>query len=228
MHSLGLIPENAMGWRYAPAAALPAEAAWQAPGHDDGDWLAGSAPFPNDALLQKRLAEQVRRHGPAEAKHEGQVRFRYAFELDRRDYKPGTAFKMTVTSSDNAAKVWLNGRELKAEKRGQYALVLEKQPPPGGLRPGRNVLAVSAKGTGDGKGKLLDVVLCEEHVPPGAEKAAEQLTERVVVRKAVVCDLCSSLAGGPRCVSACPHDAAFRLDFRREGQEMLHGYRERR
>jgi CRP-like cAMP-binding protein/Fe-S-cluster-containing hydrogenase component 2 len=43
-----------------------------------------------------------------------------------------------------------------------------------------------------------------------------------VMSKAVVCDLCESLDGTPRCVHACPHDAAFRIDakefFQKEGK----------
>jgi Fe-S-cluster-containing hydrogenase component 2 len=33
---------------------------------------------------------------------------------------------------------------------------------------------------------------------------------RAVTKRAVVCDLCSSLSTGPACVYACPHDAARR------------------
>jgi CRP-like cAMP-binding protein len=47
------------------------------------------------------------------------------------------------------------------------------------------------------------------------ESAAEGTVEKQVTQLAVVCDLCSSLAGGqPACVSQCPHDAAIRVDTR--------------
>jgi Fe-S-cluster-containing hydrogenase component 2 len=37
-------------------------------------------------------------------------------------------------------------------------------------------------------------------------------TVKEVTHRAVVCDLCSSLATGPACVYACPHDAAIRVN----------------
>jgi Fe-S-cluster-containing hydrogenase component 2 len=49
--------------------------------------------------------------------------------------------------------------------------------------------------------------------PPGVE-AAEL---KAVTQRAVVCDLCSTLADQePACVAQCPHNAAFRVDARFE------------
>jgi Fe-S-cluster-containing hydrogenase component 2 len=35
---------------------------------------------------------------------------------------------------------------------------------------------------------------------------------KAVISRAVVCDMCSSLPGGPSCVYSCPHEAAIRVD----------------
>ena len=44
---------------------------------------------------------------------------------------------------------------------------------------------------------------------------ADEVIEKLVTHRAVVCDLCSSLPGRtPACVHACPHDAALRVDAR--------------
>lgn len=46
----------------------------------------------------------------------------------------------------------------------------------------------------------------------GAGEGEEAAKKSAVVRqKAVTCDLCSGISGGPRCVYACPHDAAHRV-----------------
>jgi Fe-S-cluster-containing hydrogenase component 2 len=37
---------------------------------------------------------------------------------------------------------------------------------------------------------------------------------KAVTSRAVVCDMCSSLPGGPSCVYSCPHEAAIRVDSR--------------
>jgi Fe-S-cluster-containing hydrogenase component 2 len=53
------------------------------------------------------------------------------------------------------------------------------------------------------------------------QAARESRGAAAVISKAVVCDLCESVDKVPRCVYACPHDAAHRVDgldfFRREG-----------
>jgi Fe-S-cluster-containing hydrogenase component 2 len=52
---------------------------------------------------------------------------------------------------------------------------------------------------------------------PGDVEATvvDEVVEKLVTHKAVVCDLCSSVPGQlPACVHACPHDAAMRVDAR--------------
>ncbi len=60
-----------------------------------------------------------------------------------------------------------------------------------------------------------------DHLPVPVEPDEQQrrlLGEDAEVRKvtsrAVVCDMCSSLPGGPSCVYACPHEAAIRVNSR--------------
>jgi Fe-S-cluster-containing hydrogenase component 2/CRP-like cAMP-binding protein len=70
-------------------------------------------------------------------------------------------------------------------------------------------------------GELLMAGLYAERRPDlpegvAAENVAEEVTEKLVSQRAVVCDLCSKLHGkSPACVRACPHDAAFRVDARK-------------
>jgi Fe-S-cluster-containing hydrogenase component 2 len=62
---------------------------------------------------------------------------------------------------------------------------------------------------------FLKVRMDEIRKPAGADEVAEEVTQKLVTERAVVCDLCSSQLGQrPACVNACPHDAALRVDAR--------------
>ena len=82
------------------------------------------------------------------------------------------------------------------------------------LRPGRNVLALSLLPTNSVTDVLLESGLYEIPPPKVPQGVSGAFAGALVIRQAVVCDLCSGQAGGPACVKACPHEAAFRFDAR--------------
>jgi ferredoxin len=131
------------------------------------------------------------------------------------------AFKLEVVSADEGATVWINGREVakpaEKPKRGKREYVLTREM--NLFRAGGNVLAIEVK-VPPASGKkpiLLELRLDEVRVPdvPLKLREAAEISEKVVTDLAVVCDQCSSQFGQrPACVTACPHDAALRVDAR--------------
>jgi Fe-S-cluster-containing hydrogenase component 2/CRP-like cAMP-binding protein len=220
MHDIGLIPEATHGWRYLPAAR--AGDGWFRPRHSTGRWLPGRTPFWWDRDFRAGLAA-------AGAGAEGAaVCFRYEFDLDREAFRAADQFRMELSSTDAEAAVWLNGQEVprpapdpKGPRRDRLTGAVKREhliARDGGLlRAGANVVAVKAAPPADGKGLLLGLRLDEVRrpaVPPGLSDTAE-ITEKAVTELAVVCDQCSNQFGQrPACVTACPHDAAMRVDAR--------------
>jgi Fe-S-cluster-containing hydrogenase component 2 len=93
-------------------------------------------------------------------------------------------------------------------KQGKCIYTLPREGGP--LRSGSNVLAIQVAPTGKELEVLLDVRLDEVRVLPDLTGDI-----KVVSELAVVCDLCSGQYGQrPACVTACPHDAAMRVDAR--------------
>jgi Fe-S-cluster-containing hydrogenase component 2 len=57
---------------------------------------------------------------------------------------------------------------------------------------------------------LLRWLLFGHGSEPGEDKSPEAMAKRTGSKKAVKCDLCTGIDGGPACVRACPTGAAIR------------------
>jgi hypothetical protein len=237
MHDLGIIPEGARGWRYLPAPA-GAGSRWRRRGFRDDAWLVGDAPFHLDRETGDQLAQ--RRPATAPAGAPLAVDFRYEFHLTREMLRGKAQFKLEVVSQAPAVAVWVNDQEVTAEgkpRRGRYEYTLPQKLTVNGtptekelrLYAGANVLAVQVTLAAAAPGApplpasdvLLQARLDEVRRPevPAEvdEHIAEEITEKLVTQRAVVCDLCSAQFGQvPACVNACPHEAALRVDARFE------------
>jgi CRP-like cAMP-binding protein len=228
MHDLGILPEGSGDWHLLPAAAAPGDA-WLRRGFRDAAWLAGAGPF----HLDRELRDQLAARRPRGAAADGPINFRCEFDLPPGLLRKAGQFRLELASLSPSVRVWLNARELtsddKPRRDGSRAYSL---PPPAKegtpalraadlLRPGGNVVAVQVAPTAKSVDVLLRVRLDEVRRPelPADvdEKAAAEITQKLVTERAVVCDLCSTLSQKkPACVQACPHDAALRVDARFE------------
>jgi hypothetical protein len=127
-------------------------------------------------------------------------------------------FALEATSTDGPLGVWLNGAELttgEKPKRGKRTYAVKAGE--GKLRAGHNVVAVKVTPTPRELEVLLDLRLDEVRRPAVLPGLEAEVSEKVVTQLAVVCDLCSGQWGQrPACVTACPHDAAMRVNARFE------------
>jgi CRP-like cAMP-binding protein len=234
MHDLGLIPAAARGWRYLPVRSASGAVkgdGWNLPRFRDSDWLVGDAPFTLDRETRDQL---TRVRGSSFRGEELIIRFRLPFHLPREVLRQAKEMKLEVTSQANEVKGWLNGHELVPAGRPRQGrhefhlpqpMVVEGVPTDQALRPtsGTNLLAVQVTVGPEGLPRtdtLLQARLDELRRPEIPEdkmdeKVAQEITEKLVTERAVVCDLCSEQLGQvPACVNACPHDAAMRVDAR--------------
>jgi Fe-S-cluster-containing hydrogenase component 2 len=212
MHDIGIIPQGTGGWRYYPSAR--AGAGWMRPGYPDRRWLLGETPFRNDPAFRDSL--RALPPGPGGPGGDGALCFRHEFELPAEVLRSASAFALEVTTPDVPPALWINGRELPGDvkpRQGKrtYAVARES----GLLRAGRNVLAVRVVPGGKELEVLLGLRLDEVRQPVVLGGVTGDV--KVVSERAVVCDLCSARHGQrPACVTACPHDAALRVNGRSE------------
>jgi Fe-S-cluster-containing hydrogenase component 2/CRP-like cAMP-binding protein len=275
MSDIGLIAEDAHGWRYTPVGTV-GKAEWWRPRFRDRRWLQGNGPFVNDRVFREALAPLVPPVPPTPAPRQmalndfslgdfarpeslanpnrlGQALcFRYTFRLSRRRVRQERQFKLTVTSADPDLAVWVNGQQVQPDEKAsggkreywfpprppardrrtmsaptnrptavqkvpepeEVALARSApMPPQRRLSAGRNVLAIQVSPDCDIGGAFLRVRLDEVRQP--TVLGGEEVTQKQVTERAVVCDLCSAQPGRvPACVNACPHDAAMRIDAR--------------
>lgn len=90
------------------------------------------------------------------------------------------------------------------------------------LRVGKNVIAACVQAPEKFHEILFQLRLDQVRKPTKLpdhleEQVVDEVTEKMVTHHAVVCDLCSSLPGQkPACVQACPHEAALRVNARKD------------
>jgi Fe-S-cluster-containing hydrogenase component 2/CRP-like cAMP-binding protein len=242
MHDVGIIPASSRGWRFI-SAAMVKNAKWHLPSYRDSRWQVGDAPFYYDRRFHDQLTEGIAPDIRATlSARDRAVYFRFEFRLASYLLRPDSQFKLELTSTDAAATLWVNGHELQPEKPKagkrdywippkssaspvnpvpaapeKHAAAAEAASVPHFFRAGRNVVAVRVIPIPSSADILLGLRLDAIHKPKGLVDLAEEVTEKLVTERAVVCDLCSSSLGQvPACVNACPHDAAMRVDARSE------------
>jgi Fe-S-cluster-containing hydrogenase component 2 len=209
MQDIGLVPNDAHQWKFAAAGEVKN---WQAPNYRDAKWLIGRAPFYKDPDLSARLsAETDSPAGFPEA-----LCFRRDFTIGAETMKSVKEFVLELTSTDEAATLWINGKEIQTKdkaKRGVRTYSFSRED--AALQQGRNVVAVQVKLLAGKEGTLFDLRLDEVRTPVLPMGITGEFTEKNYGKLAVVCDLCSSQYGQrPACVNACPHEAAMRVDAR--------------
>ena len=138
---------------------------------------------------------------------------------------------MTAEGTGNKREYWVPQRDSARKGAATHrppkeamAATVQGTPPPAPastpqhlFRAGRNVLAVQVAPDSSLGDVFFRFRLDELRKPTVATEAAEEVLQKQVTDRAVVCDLCSSLPGQvPACVNACPHDAALRIDARSE------------
>jgi hypothetical protein len=215
------------------------------PRFNDSRWAVGTGPFHFDRIFRDELnAFLLQSKSAATVPSQATLYFRYAFDLSRQQVGAGSQFRLEIQTMDPNVALWVNGKPLpkesakkttheywippkppapKKEAKAKPATVAEPQAivpsgPPAQvadfLWAGRNVVAARVTANPESTHTLLfQLRLDEVRKPTGVD--GEEVVQKQVTDRAVVCDLCSNLPGRvPSCVNACPHDAAMRVDAR--------------
>jgi Fe-S-cluster-containing hydrogenase component 2 len=207
MHDSAMLPSGAPGWWWTDDSIVEANGNWNQPSYSETKWQVASTPFswglamllalpPNSATIHASL-------------HGRRLYFRARFQ--NIQFRRGSAdrHRLLIISQGTEIEAHMNGqrldliRDAAPKKRFHYVCDLDGDR----IRHGENVLAISVITPEEFGATALDARL--DALAP----ASEEVEEKLVTERAVVCDQCSSLSGGRHaCVYACPHEAAFRLD----------------
>jgi Fe-S-cluster-containing hydrogenase component 2 len=207
MHDAAIIPSVAIDWRWTDDRDASVGERWNQPSHRDAAWHAGESPFRWGIDMQQvtRL-NGSRKSGGAGG---GRLFFRHRFQVSAGRGSTTGKHRLTVATQGDSLEVYLNGRPLELtqdapqKKRGEFAATVSGRE----LRHGENLIAARVKPPGEFNAVVLDLRL-DELAPE-----SEEVEEKLVTERAVVCDQCSSLPGNRHaCVYACPHEAALRVD----------------
>jgi Fe-S-cluster-containing hydrogenase component 2/CRP-like cAMP-binding protein len=219
MQDVGIIPEEGATWRlHIAGAAEPA--GWQERRFRDDRWPAAESPLCLDRDFLAQLPS--RPSGTIGAAAQGHLLLRHLFTLAVPP-RPTVSFRLEITTRVDFS-LWINGGlatpvRPPRQDRHEYELSAAREGPR--LVGGVNVLALRLTMPGQiPTREPLFRLRLDEMRPPAVPHGlgpvmAEDLVEKIVEHRAVVCDLCSSVPGRqPACVDACSHGAAIRVDAR--------------
>jgi hypothetical protein len=136
--------------------------------------------------------------------------FRYRFRPRPSANRQGVnRHRLLITSQGATVEAYLNGEQLELKqdaaqkKRGLFAAEIRDK----SLQKGEKVLAIAVAPPLEFGATVLDARI--DTLAP----ESEEVEEKLVTERAVVCDQCSSLSGDRHaCVYACPHEAAMRVN----------------
>ena len=229
MHDVGLIPEQALGWKYAHESAAGKTGWKESSSHKN--WSVGASPFRWSLDFQSDLSQQSPgAWSPGSSRVVEPILFSYEMKLDSSQFSQLGLLRLQVISEQLDATAWINGtsieltQDAKQKKKGEHVAEFHASD---ALQSGQNRIAIQLSPPSDGEKtpQLTDgaVVLSTRLDPVPEVGVITAATADGVVRpsvelvtdRAIVCDVCSGLDGqGPACVSQCPHEAAMRVDAR--------------
>jgi CRP-like cAMP-binding protein/Fe-S-cluster-containing hydrogenase component 2 len=228
MHDVGLIPEQALGWMYAPLSAVGAEP-WQSTSSNGKAWTIGNSPFRWSLDFQSDLARQSPgRWSAGSSKIEEAILFRYDIKIDLAHLSRLGHLRLQIISEGLEATAWINGtgieltQDAKQKKKGEFSAEFHSSDV---FCSGHNRVSIQLNTDGEETTCLKDgstvLSLRLDPVPEvGVITAATadgvvRPSVELVTERAIVCDVCSGLDGQePACVSQCPHESAMRVDAR--------------
>ncbi len=203
MHDESLIPAGAPGWRWLRSQVEP-NRNWFAVEPNSRNWRSGTCPFVAGIETALEFGALLK-----ETDTGGDYYFHYELEVDPTRLSKERTWRFLVTSKAKAVVIYLDGQQLALEqdapqaKRGEFVVHLPR------ARIGRGKHTVAARVVGPVP--LGDIIFNLRLDLIAGEQ--EDIEEKLVTERAVVCDQCSSLSGNRHaCVYACPHEAAIRVD----------------
>ena len=111
MHDVGLIPEQALGWKYAPESAT-GETGWkQSSSHKN--WSVGASPFRWSLDFQSDLSQQSPgAWAPGSSRVVEPILFSYEMKLDSSQFSQLGLLRLQVISEQLEATAWINGTSI--------------------------------------------------------------------------------------------------------------------
>lgn len=206
MHEAATIPTAAPGWLWIDDASDEVGSSWNRPNFPDRQWRVGTTPFSWGIDLHLACTNGLQRMPSSVERLYFRYRFRPRPSMNRQGL---SRHRLLITSQGTSVEAYLNGQllELKQDaaqkKRSQFACEIKDEI----LQRGEKVLAIVVAPPKEFGATVLDARI------DTLAAESEEAEEKLVTKRAVVCDQCSSLSGDRHaCVYACPHEAAMRID----------------